>query len=98
MSAKWYVVNVHSGCEKKVAQSINEQVALKKWEDRILEILIPTEEIVEVKKENGKQKTLQIKWQNYCKKIHCCYILANSFESFYNQFSEIIELEISKDI
>ena len=49
MSAKWYVVNVHSGCEKKVAQSINEQVALKKWEDRILEILIPTEEVVEVK-------------------------------------------------
>ena len=50
MNAKWYVVNVHSGCEKKVAQSINEQVVLKKWEDRILEIMIPTEEVVEVKK------------------------------------------------
>lgn len=50
MDAKWYVVNVHSGCEKKVAQSIKEQVVLKKWDDRIFDILIPTEEVVEVKK------------------------------------------------
>lgn len=50
MDARWYVVNVHSGCEKKVAQSIREQVLLKKWEDRIFDILIPTEEVVEVKK------------------------------------------------
>lgn len=50
MEAKWYVVNVHSGCEKKVAQSIKEQVALKKWDDRIFDILIPMEEVVEVKK------------------------------------------------
>ncbi|MBQ8677984.1 MAG: transcription termination/antitermination protein NusG [Alphaproteobacteria bacterium] len=50
MDARWYVVNVHSGCEKKVAQSIKEQVMLKKWDDRIFDILIPTEEVVEVKK------------------------------------------------
>lgn len=50
MDARWYVVNVHSGCEKKVAQSIQEQVVLKKWEDRIFDIMIPTEEVVEVKK------------------------------------------------
>lgn len=50
MDARWYVVNVHSGCEKKVAQSIREQVMLKKWDDRIFDILIPTEEVVEVKK------------------------------------------------
>lgn len=50
MGARWYVVNVHSGCEKKVAQSIKEQVMLKKWDDRIFDILIPMEEVVEVKK------------------------------------------------
>jgi len=50
MDARWYVVNVHSGCEKKVAQSIREQVMLKKWDDRIFDILIPMEEVVEVKK------------------------------------------------
>lgn len=50
MSARWYVVNVHSGCEKKVAQSIREQAVIKKMEDRIFDVLIPTEEVVEVKK------------------------------------------------
>lgn len=50
MDARWYVVNVHSGCEKKVAQSIREQAVIKKMEDRIFDVLIPTEEVVEVKK------------------------------------------------
>lgn len=50
MDARWYVVNVHSGCEKKVAESIKEQAVIKKMEDRIFEVMIPTEEIVEVKK------------------------------------------------
>lgn len=50
MDARWYVVNVHSGCEKKVALSIKEQAVTKKMEDRIFDVLIPTEEVVEVKK------------------------------------------------
>lgn len=50
MNARWYVVNVHSGCEKKVAQTIKEQVVIKKMEDYIFDVLIPTEEVVEVKK------------------------------------------------
>ena len=50
MDARWYVVNVHSGCEKKVAQSIKEQAVIKKMEDYIFFFLIPTEEVVEVKK------------------------------------------------
>lgn len=50
MDARWYVVNVHSGCEKKVAESIKEQAVLKKMEDRIFEVMIPTEEVVEVRK------------------------------------------------
>ena len=48
--AKWYVVNVYSGSEKKVAESIQEQAVLKKMEDKILEVLVPTEEVIEVKK------------------------------------------------
>ena len=50
MDARWYVVNVHSGSEKKVAESIKEQAILKKMDDKILDILVPTEEVVEVKK------------------------------------------------
>ena len=50
MTARWYVVNVYSGSEKKVAESIREQAALKKMDDRILEVLVPTEQVVEVRK------------------------------------------------
>lgn len=50
MTARWYVVNVYSGSEKKVAESIREQAVLKKMEDSILEVLVPTEQVVEIKK------------------------------------------------
>lgn len=50
MAARWYVVNVYSGSEKKVAESLREQAVLKKMEDKILDILVPTEEVVEIKK------------------------------------------------
>lgn len=50
MEARWYVVNVYSGSEKKVAESIREQAVLKKMEDKILEVMVPTEEVVEMKK------------------------------------------------
>lgn len=50
MAARWYVVNVYSGSEKKVAQSLREQAVLKKMEDKILNILVPSEEVVEIKK------------------------------------------------
>ena len=49
MTARWYVVNVYSGSEKKVAESIREQAVLKKMDDKILEVLVPTEQVVEIK-------------------------------------------------
>jgi transcriptional antiterminator NusG len=50
MSAKWYVVHVYSGFEKKVAQSIREQAQQKGLGEKFEEILVPTEEVVEVKR------------------------------------------------
>ncbi len=50
MAAHWYVVNVYSGSEKKVAESLKEQAVLKKMEDKILDIMVPTEQVVEIKK------------------------------------------------
>ena len=50
MTAKWYVVHAYSGFEKKVAQSIREQADQKALADKFEEILVPTEEVVEVKR------------------------------------------------
>lgn len=50
MAARWYVVNVYSGSEKKVAESLKEQAVLKKMEDKILDVLVPVEQVVEIRK------------------------------------------------
>ncbi|MFC7334201.1 transcription termination/antitermination protein NusG [Rhodocista pekingensis] len=50
MAARWYVVHVYSGFEKKVAQAIREKAAQKGLEEKFEEILVPTEEIVEVRR------------------------------------------------
>jgi transcriptional antiterminator NusG len=50
MTMRWYVVHVYSGFEKKVAQSIREQAATKGVADQFEQVLVPTEEVVEVKR------------------------------------------------
>ena len=50
MAKRWYVVHVYSGFEKKVAQSIREQAKAHDMEDLIEEILVPTEEVVEMRR------------------------------------------------
>jgi len=47
---KWYVVHVYSGFEKKIAQQIKEQAAQKGLADKFDEILVPSEEVVEVRR------------------------------------------------
>jgi len=50
MAQRWYVVHVHSGFEKKVAQAIREQVASHGLEDLVEEIMVPTEEVVQMRR------------------------------------------------
>ncbi|HZS82172.1 MAG TPA: transcription termination/antitermination protein NusG [Stellaceae bacterium] len=50
MAMRWYVIHVYSGFEKKVASSIREQAEQKGLADRFEEILVPTEEVIEVKR------------------------------------------------
>ncbi len=49
MAMRWYVVHVYSGFEKKVQSSLKERVNLAGMQDRFGEILVPTEEVVEMK-------------------------------------------------
>ena len=50
MALRWYVVHVFSGSEKKVADAIRDQIIRHGMEDRIVEVLVPTEEVIEVRK------------------------------------------------
>jgi transcriptional antiterminator NusG len=50
MAKRWYVLYVFSGSEKKVAQSIREQTATRGLEDQVEDIMVPTENVVEVKR------------------------------------------------
>ena len=50
MASRWYVIHVYSGFEKKVAQAIREQAEQKGLGEQFEQILVPTEEVVEVKR------------------------------------------------
>ena len=50
MSARWYVMHVYSGFEDKVSDSIWEKARKQGLEDHIEQIMVPTEEVVEVKR------------------------------------------------
>ena len=50
MNKRWYIVHAHSNFEKKVATSIREQAAQRGLEDKFDEILVPTENVTEVRK------------------------------------------------
>ena len=50
MAMRWYVVHVYSGSEKRVADAIREQIVRKGMQERIVEVLVPTEEVIEVRK------------------------------------------------
>jgi transcriptional antiterminator NusG len=50
MAHRWYVIHVYSGFEKKVAQSIREQADQKGLGDYFEQVMVPVEEVVEVRR------------------------------------------------
>jgi len=50
MNMRWYIVHAYSNFEKKVAESIREQAAQRGLEDKFVEIMVPTEQVVEVRR------------------------------------------------
>ena len=50
MAHKWYIVHAYSNFEQKVADSIQEQARISGLEDLFEEILVPTEEVVELRR------------------------------------------------
>ena len=68
MSKRWYVVQAFSGYEKSVMRSLHEQIALHGMGDRFGDILVPTEEFVEMKE--GKKRKSE-------RKFYPGYVLVN---------------------
>ena len=57
---RWYVVHAYSGMEKAVERNIRESIARAGMENKFGRILVPTEEVVEMK--NGQRKTAERKF------------------------------------
>jgi len=53
--ARWYVVHTYSGYENKVKANLDKMVENRNLHDKILEIIVPMEEQIEIKE--GKRKT-----------------------------------------
>ncbi len=66
---RWYVVHTYSGYENKVSSNLKSVVASRGMEDRVHEVVIPMEDVVEFK--NGKKVTVQ-------KKVFPGYLLVRS--------------------
>ncbi len=45
----WYIVHTYSGFEKKVSESLQQRVQANGLQDEIGEVLIPTEDVVEMR-------------------------------------------------
>jgi len=60
MAKRWYVVHVYSGSEKRVAESIRDQSRQFGLEEQISEVLVPTEEVVEMRR--GKKVSTERKF------------------------------------
>ena len=57
MAKRWYSVSVLSNYEKKLAETIRQSVIDSSMEDQIEEVLVPTEEVIEVRR--GKKVTTE---------------------------------------
>jgi len=60
LSARWYVVHVHSGFEKKVASAIRDRAGREGAADRIEDVIVPMEEVVEIRR--GQRGTSERKF------------------------------------
>jgi len=55
---KWYVVNTYSGHENKVMTNLRHRIRSMGQEDRIIDVVVPTEQVVETK-ENKEKVTIE---------------------------------------
>ncbi len=57
--ARWYIVHTYSGHENKVAKTLMQRVESMGFQERILDVLVPTREMIKVRA--GKKETVKEK-------------------------------------
>ena len=62
----WYIVQAYSGFEKKVVESIREELKKHKLEENIGEILVPHIKLLKLKKEKEQKKKANIFLVMFC--------------------------------
>ncbi len=75
--SRWYAIHTYSGYEENVARNMKQRIESMDMEDKIFDVLIPTETKIKIK--NGKRKTIR-------EKIFPGYVLVNmvvSEDSWY---------------
>ena len=58
--AKWFIVHAYSGFEKKIAQTIQEKAIQQNIADKIEEVVVPTEDVIEIRR--GKKVSAERKF------------------------------------
>jgi transcriptional antiterminator NusG len=82
---QWYAIHTYSGYEEKVAESIRQRADSLDMKDKIFQVLVPKEKMIEVK--NGKRKVVE-------KRIFQGYVLVQmkmSEDAWYIVRNEEIE-------
>lgn len=59
-SKRWYIIQVRSGFENRVVELLRERIRVERMEEKFAEIVVPTEEVVEMK--DGQKVTSQRKF------------------------------------
>ena len=59
LGRRWYVLHTYSGYEENVARNLRQRIESMDMEDKIFDVLIPTETKIKIK--NGKRKTVREK-------------------------------------
>jgi transcriptional antiterminator NusG len=57
---RWYIVHTYSNFERKVAEEIRRQAKIQDLEDLVAEVVVPTEEVVEIRR--GQKKSSERKF------------------------------------
>src|SRR3989304_7249445 len=69
VAQQWYVIHTYSGYEGKVKRNLEHRIQTMDMQDKIFQVIVPTEEEIEVK--DGQRKTVQ-------KKVFPGYVLVET--------------------